>query len=1474
MPDFCHLHVHTENSLLDGYGSAVQYLAKAKELEFRYLACTDHGNQDGLIKFQKEAEKQGIKPILGCELYVVPDASSKKTGEFRHHITVLIKDDTGWQNLCKILTEANLHGFYYKPRTDFDTLKKYSKGLVFLSGCTASVMGTKIGYEFFSELRDLHPGDCYCEVMPHLFEDQAYINKICKNSGFDLVATNDVHYVNEDDADVHEVLLAIQTKVKRKDKNRFRFETKGLFLRSIQQMKEAFQVQGVLTKLEYLIAMRNTIEIAEKCSNFKIKRQDIFLPSILMKDEPEDEFLEKLCREGYNRIFTSLADLEDDPTYHSRFLEEFQMIKKKKFIGYFLVVWEITEWCKKNDIMIGPRGSVGGSLIAYLIGITSVDPIKYNLLFSRFIAEDRIDYPDIDVDFERVKRPLVRGHLEEMYGKNNIASVSTFMDMKGRAAIRDVARVFNIPYSEVDEFAKTIEDDENGENSIETASRTPEGQTFSRKYLNALKIAVRLEGQCRGVGQHAAALIVSADDLTQGTRCNLSTRSGQEVVNWDKDDAEYVGLMKLDVLGLSELSILNETRKLVEENHGKKIIFEKIELDNPQVFEMLSEGQTVGVFQFNTWTTTKLCKEIGIDNFGLMSDVIALVRPGPANSGMTADFTKRKHGGKWRKKHRIYEHITKDTYGIIIYQEQVMQVINQVAGLSYSTADAIRKIIAKKRDVKEFEKYRQMFIDGCKKEETLSEKEAAEFWTALEKHASYGFNRSHSVAYAMIAYWCAFCKLYFPAEFLCANLSYGTDGKKDDLVKEARRLGLSIVLPKVGISDAHLWVVKDNNLYVPFIEIKGVGPKVAEDLLKYHPPEPKAVVVQQKKEKPKQLGFFDIEEVEEPKTVLKEQKERKIDKILKAIGAIGNEPEQDLSKYFSFDVATDKHGEFPNLLSCLGFNFSPKDLDPILSLDVNQGFIRGKIHTTTKFQNPELLYCQECDLVKQCKHPVLPSPGRYNLAIVGEAPGCISGDSLIDVAFRDKSKFPNGIEIKDLVGQKDFYVYSFDVDNCKMVVDKVRKVWSTGIKKVWKVTYKWWKYTKGEDKESLINSLKVTKNHRFLLKKPTPSKHDPFKGINDGKRNYMSLDFGLGIGHSLQPFYRMSFDGRSFVRSADSEYEKESRVLAKFKSGEETIENYQVHHVDKNTSNDTWDNLELLTVQEHSSLHSKGDNNSMKNPEVKAKHLGIVKSAAYRSNMSKIMTEVRKNPFDRQKRLDNVEKYHEEKSQRSKEFFCDPFHYYGYLLARVNSEKFPNDDIEWAEGKFKNKFPNMEFPPIDNHKIISVEYVGEEEVYDIETEKYHNFAANGVFVHNSHEDEEGQGFVGRSGQLLWKELDKYGLIRRFFHMTNCVKCYPKDIRTPGDRHLNACAKWLNEEIIRADIRLALVFGNTGLKYFKNEDGGITKYNGKAEWLEAYSMWVVWCIHPSAVLRSPNNKNDFQKGIASFAEKINILGGLK
>ncbi|MFA5355251.1 MAG: DNA polymerase III subunit alpha [Candidatus Paceibacterota bacterium] len=1492
---FCHLHVHTEHSLLDGYGSAKKYVDKAKQLGFEYLGISDHSNVDGVIQFQKECKKAGIKSIIGCELYYVPDMEIKEKREKRYHLTVLVKNETGFQNLCKILTLANLKGFYYKPRADFNSIIEMSNGLVFLSGCSASALRDQKGEEFLMNLSD-KTKEVYLEVMPHAIEPQYEVNNICldiaKDTGLKLVATNDAHYIEQRDNVIQEILLAIQTKALWSDQSRFRFSMDTLYLKTEGEMRRAFKEQNLLSTPEYLEAINNTIEVAEKCSGFEIKKKDIWLPEVDTSSTngeklSEEDYIRSLCCEGYYDLFGK----ELSGHYQQRFEEELNLIKSKKFIRYFLVVHELVCWCKENDIFTGPgRGSVGGCLIAYLLGITKIDPIKHGLLFSRFINEDRIDYPDIDIDFEDTKRDLIRRHLEDRYGSNNISSVSTFQKMKGRMTIKDVGRVFDIPYKELDEFSKTIiDEDNNGDSSIITAAK---GHPFAEKYPEIIDYASRLEGTLRGTGQHAAALIVSAEDLTQGTRGNLSMRKDHEAINWDKDDAEFLGLMKLDVLALKTLSILSEARKQVQKAKGVDIIYEDLPLNDKRVFEMLSKGETVGIFQFNMWATTDICKKMGIEDFNMMVAALALVRPGVSDSGMKDEFIRRKKGRRWKRKHDLYEEITKDTFGIIIYQEQVMKVIYQMAGLPYSVADKIRKIISKKRDVKEFEQYKQMFFDGCRKQKTMSRQEAQDFWEMLEKHASYSFNESHSCAYSVLAYHCAYMKLKYPAEFICANLIHAADTKKEELIEEAKRLGLHLVLPRVGVSDAHLWVVRGDKIYVPFIEIKGVGEKTAEDFANYTglivPVKNDQDVVEKEeplgkvdKSRPKGFFFQDEEKEKIPKTrlgkITKKQKETKVGKILREIGALGNEPEGDLSKYFSFDVSAfgGISKKYPKLQEFIGQ--TTNDISEVARLEISSFDDYSAVIKSAKYRNRRISGCEECELRKQAKQPVLSSCGKYNIPIIGEAPGCISGDSMIEVAFRDKTKFPKGIPIKDLEGEKDFYVYSFDIHKHMMVIDKVKRVWQTGRKKIYEVTYEWWMFTKEGKREKKVERLRVTANHMFLLKKPTSGKHDPFKGINNEREIYLSIDQGLKVGHSLQPFYRMNLD-YGYIRTADEQYRKEAQVLLEFKLKRKLKvdgrgKGGNCHHKNENKLDDTWDNLDFLTISKHRSLHSTGDKNAMKNPEIKARHLTIMRSEGYRSNMSKIMKRVLRNPQTYQKRLEGIKKSNDSRSATVKRLYDDPLHYYRYLLGKMNSKSFNVKDT-WVEEKFKNRFPNDLFPPIENHKIIDICYIGEDSVYDMETARFHNFAVNGVFVHNSSEDEKAKGFIGKAGDLLWDSLDKYKLVREFFHVCNACRCFPGTIKTPKPEHIAACSHWLDDELKNLDAKICLVLGNVALRYIKGVDGGITSLCGTTEWSEEKNLWVCYGLHPSAVLRDPSKREKFNEGIKNFSDKIKLLGGLK
>lgn len=968
---FCHLHCHNEVSYLDGYGSSKAFAQRAKELGFTHLALTNHGNIDGLIEFQRACQKEGIIPIHGCELYIVPDELHKEKNDKRGHITVLVKNETGWRNLCQMLTIANMDGFYYRPRIGFRNFLERCEGLVVLTGCTATFLDIGNAMDFFSELLCKLPGDIYLEVMPHNMESQAKLNSdlsvLSVEASLPLVATNDCHYILPSDKVAQEVLLAIQTKAKWSDKDRYRFNIDGLHLRSRNEMIRAFKLQRALNDTDIEAALNNTMEIAKKCEGFHIEKKKISLPSLPGKEGVNPgEFIWGLAEKRLLEISKGWPT-EKVNQYFDRLSEEWKLINEKEFSGYFMIVWELIDWCKQNNIMTGPgRGSSGGSLLAFLLGVTSVDPIKYNLLFSRFIAEDRTDYPDIDMDFEDRKRHLIREHLEALYGKEHISSLSTFMTMKSRGCIRDVCRVFDIPPKKVDALAKSVREGNEEESAIAEALNGNEngGAEFKKEYPEVCNIILKLEGQCRGAGQHASALIVSKENLRDGTRCNLAMRKDEIVANWDMQDSEHVGLMKLDILGLNTLSVLSEAKRLIA---NPDFEYEKIPLDDQAIYEDLYGGNTTGVFQLSAWATTNLAKQIRATNIGELSDIIALVRPGPLDSGMTEDYIKRKNDGlQWKKKHQKYEDIVKDTFGIIVYQEQVMEVIHKVAGLPYSTADKIRKIVAKKRDAKEFQQYEDAFIKGCRQQKTFSVSEAKEFWEALQKHARYSFNKSHSTAYAIIGYWTAWVKHYYPVEFICAALTYGSESKKEDLIEEARRIGLNVVTPKIGISDAMIWSVKDGKLYAPFIEIKGFGESMAKKCSEIR-----------KKVFTANHGFFWPSQ----KEGIIPAGSGKMEKLLHEAGCY-DENEKFNPELFSFKTEQNTSKSLSELFGD----------DPRLRTLSVETFPFNVIKRKSFVDKKSLNHCHDCELRDECKAPVHPSPGYFNLAIIGEAPGIDEND--------------------------------------------------------------------------------------------------------------------------------------------------------------------------------------------------------------------------------------------------------------------------------------------------------------------------------------------------------------------------------------------------------------------------------------------------------------------------------------------------
>jgi len=717
--DYCHLHVHTEYSMLDGMGTTKQYAQRAAKLGFKYLGITDHGSIDGLIKFQKACLEHDIKPVLGCEMYIIPELEEEKKERVRGHICLFAKNQEGFANICRLLTFAHMEGFYYRPRITYETLLEHCKGLVITTACPLSFLRVYTdGKRFFGDLYDSIGEDLYCEIMPHNTNLQKGTNKLkiamAKKYGCKVILTNDCHYVLKKHHRSQEVLLAIQRKASWNDPKRWKFDIRNMHLRSIKEMTKAIKEIGFYKK-EYLT---NTIEVAEKCSGFRIPKMKVRLPRV--KEAPkgakaEKKFILDLCKESYKRKWG--IPIESRKDYYGRLMEEYNLITKKKFHRYLLIVWEFVKWCKENDISIGPnRGSAGGSLINYLLGITTIDPIKHKLIFSRFINEDRIDFPDIDIDFEHEKRHLVRKHLESVYGYKRVAGVSSFNRMKSKAIIKDVARVFDVPFKEVNEFTKFVEDNESHTGIQDAINKYEQPKEFAKKYPKVVRFAKSLEGQIKNYGKHAAAVVLSKSDIGTSGRCYLlKSKDGDANINWEKDDTEYVGLIKIDVLGLKQLSVLAEAKRLIKQNKNVHVDFDSIDLDDKEVFKDVTKGNTIGIFQFGTYASTELVKKMGIEEFRHLSDATALVRPGPAKSGMTSEYIRRKHGGKWEKKHKIYEEITKDTYGVIVYQEQVMEVISRIAGLHYSVADNIRKIIGKKRSAKEFKKYERQFIRGCKK---------------------------------------------------------------------------------------------------------------------------------------------------------------------------------------------------------------------------------------------------------------------------------------------------------------------------------------------------------------------------------------------------------------------------------------------------------------------------------------------------------------------------------------------------------------------------------------------------------------------------------------------------------------------------------------------------------------------------------------------------------------------------------------
>lgn len=814
--NFVHLHVHTEYSLLDGSTRCGELAHKTSELGMPAVAMSDHGAMYGTVEFYQECLNAGVKPLIGCEVYVQPEGHTIKDKNSRnYHLLLLAENQKGYQNLVKLVSIANTTGFYYKPRIDHELLATYSEGLIGSSACLAGEIPSLIlqgnesaALERANLYRDILGKDnFFLEIMYNSLPEQALVNKtiikMARNNDFKLIATNDVHYLNPDDYDWHEILLCVQTNSTINEPGRMSFKSNDFYLRTPDEMWDIFGD-------EVPDALENTVDIAQRCNvEIALGNGDYKLPEIsLPEGETLNSKLEKDARQG----LVERLQVSDVPDVYSKRLEyELDVIKNMGFSGYFIIVSNIIRAAKERGIPIGPgRGSAAGSLVAYSMKITELDPLKYDLLFERFLNPERISMPDIDTDVSDKGREELIRYIVEEYGEDKVSQIITFGRMKSKAAIKDVGRALAMLYPEVDKVAKLIPPG---------AATIPEalGSSQELKALSSsdssvsrlLDIASKIEGIARHCSQHAAGVVITPMPLTDTVPVR-KIGEGQ-VTQFSMDPVEKLGLVKMDFLGLRTLSVLQEAVENIHANGKPCQELNTIPMDDRRTYELLQSGETLGVFQLESGGMRQLLKKILPDCFEDLIAILALYRPGPLGSGMVDQYIERKHGRQEVKYiHPRLSDVLEETYGVVLYQEQVMQCAAKLAGYSLGEADLLRRAMGKKK-IEVMEQQRVKFVEGCVKN-GVDNKKGEEIFDIIQEFAGYGFNKSHSAAYAMISYQTAYLKANYPAEFMAAFLSSQIGSKKDVLasyIKEVRNSGIQVLPPDVNESRENFTVVGD-----------------------------------------------------------------------------------------------------------------------------------------------------------------------------------------------------------------------------------------------------------------------------------------------------------------------------------------------------------------------------------------------------------------------------------------------------------------------------------------------------------------------------------------------------------------------------------------------------------------------------------------------------------------------------------------
>ena len=846
MSEFVHLHLHTDYSLLDGACDVEKLVKRVAEIGQKSVAMTDHGNIYGAVHFVDAAQKVGIKPIVGCELYICKkeDHRAAPEGDTYNHLLVLAENEEGYRNLIKITSEASMHGFYYKPRVSKKFLAEHSKGLIGLSGCLAGEVCEQLmagKYEAAraaaGSYREIFGKDnFFMEIQDQGLEEERRIHsdlfRLEKELGIPMVATNDSHYLCEDDAHAQDVLICVQTGKSIHDTNRLKFQTNQFFVKTGEEMAHVFR--------DRLDVLKRTLAIAERC-DFKLNKIKNPFPEFQVPNGYTlDSYFEHVAREGFARRWEVLRELEGTgrlkktrSDYQQRLALEIKIIQQMKFSGYFLIVWDFIRYARENNIPVGPgRGSAAGALVAYAMGITNIDPLQNELLFERFLNPERVSLPDIDIDFCMNRRGEVIDYVTQKYGRENVAQIITFGTMAAKAAIKDVGRAMDIPYNDVDRVAKMVPTTLN----ITIDQALKDSPTLQQAYESEPQVkelidtALKLEGLVRNSGVHAAGVVISPQPLTELVPLH-KTKNDEIVTAYDMKAVEKMGLLKMDFLGLTTLTIVDDALKLIAQRHGP-VDLDQVPWDDIKTYErVFHTGLTSGIFQFESGGMTDVLRRYKPSSVEDLTALNALYRPGPIQGGMIDDFIER----KWGRRKVEYElpqlePLLRETLGVIVYQEQVMQIANVLAGYSLGEADLLRRAMGKKDPV-EMAKQRDRFVKGAV-EKGLPEKKIVKIFDLMEQFAGYGFNKSHSAAYALLAYHTAYLKTHYPVEFMAALLTSQTSNT-DNVVKyinECREMGIPVEPPDINVSDA-FFTPHESAIRFGLAAVKNVGRNAIESIV-------------------------------------------------------------------------------------------------------------------------------------------------------------------------------------------------------------------------------------------------------------------------------------------------------------------------------------------------------------------------------------------------------------------------------------------------------------------------------------------------------------------------------------------------------------------------------------------------------------------------------------------------------------------